>query len=282
MKVIVTADSTCDLGPDICRSHGIRMAPLSVIIGSDVHHDGVDVTPADIFAAAERNIAVKTAAVNEYEYHELFSELLKDGETEIVHVCISSRMSSCYKDAEAAARKLERVHVVDSRSLSSGSGLLVMKALDLAADGMSASEIASMLTSSRDLVDASFTVQQVDYLHRGGRCNGLEALGARLLHIHPCIEVHNGSMAPGKKYRGSVQHYLKHYIEDRLENSADIDLTRAFITHSPCDEETVSLAVERVKSYGLFREVLETPAGCTVCSHCGPNTLGLLFMRKTL
>ena len=279
MKIRITADSTCDLSPELLHRYDIAIAPLSVIIDGQVFHDGVDVTPRDIFRAVEAGKSVRTAAVNTYEYREFFTEQLKNCD-QLVHVCISSEFSSCYNDATEAARDFDRVFVVDSRNLSTGSGLLVMEGVELAAKGMGGKEIAETLKSDTGLVDASFTVRSVDYLRRGGRCSGLEALGAKLLHIRPSIVVRDGKMHPGEKYRGRYEHYLKHYIADVLANDSTINFNRVFITHSPSEEGLVRFAIDTVKSYGLFREVLETMAGCTVCTHCGPDTLGVLFMRK--
>ena len=279
MSVKMTADSTCDLSPELCRKYNVAMVPLSVIIDGEVFHDGVDVTPRDIFRAAEEGKSVRTAAVNTYEYKEFFRKQLEQAD-QLVHVCISSEFSTCYADALEAARQVEGVFVVDSRNLSTGSGLLVLEGAEMAAEGKDGAEIAEILRKRTALVDASFVVHTVDYLRRGGRCSGLEALGAKLLHIRPSILVRDGKMHPGEKYRGRYEHYLKHYIRDIMENDSDIDFRRAFITHSPSEEGLVRFAIDTVKSYGLFREVLETMAGCTVCTHCGPDTLGLLFMRK--
>lgn len=279
MKVRMTADSTCDLSPELVRKYDIGIAPLSVIIDGDVFHDGVDVTPRDIFRAVDAGKSVRTAAVNAYEYREFFTEQLKNCD-QIVHVCISSEFSTCYNDAVEASRNMDNVYVVDSRNLSTGSGLLVLEGAEMAADGMDGAKIAETLRERTGLVDASFTVHTVDYLRRGGRCSGLEALGAKLLHIRPSILVRDGKMHPGEKYRGRYEHYLKHYIADMLEDDSTIDFNRVFVTHSPSEEGLVRFAIDTVKSYGLFKEVLETMAGCTVCTHCGPDTLGILFMRK--
>ena len=279
MKVRITADSTCDLSPELVRKYDIGIAPLSVIIDGNVFHDGVDVTPRDIFRAVDAGKSVRTAAVNAYEYREFFTEQLKTCD-QIVHVCISSEFSTCYNDAVEASRNMDNVYVVDSRNLSTGSGLLVLEGAEMAADGMDGAKIAEILRERTGLVDASFTVHTVDYLRRGGRCSGLEALGAKLLHIRPSILVRDGKMHPGEKYRGRYEHYLKHYIADMLEDDSTIDFNRVFVTHSPSEEGLVRFAIDTVKSYGLFKEVLETMAGCTVCTHCGPDTLGILFMRK--
>ena len=279
MKIRITADSTCDLSPELIRKYDIGITPLSVIIDGQVFHDGVDVTPRDIFRASDAGKAVRTAAVNTYEYREFFEEQLKNYD-QVVHICISSEFSTCYADACEASSRMDSVFIVDSRNLSTGSGLLVLEGAEMAAKGMGGAEIAEKLRARTGLVCASFVVRTVEYLRRGGRCSGMEALGAKMLHIRPSIVVADGKMHPGEKYRGRYEHYLKHYIEDTLADDKTIDFNRVFITHSPSEEGLVSFAMEKVKSYGLFREVLETMAGCTVCCHCGPDTLGVLFMRK--
>ena len=281
MKIRMTADSTCDLTPELIRKYSIGIVPLSVIIDGEVFHDGVDVTPRDIFRAAEAGKSVRTAAVNTYEYKEFFKEQLKNCD-QLVHVCLSSEFSTSYADAVEASREVKNVFVVDSRNLSTGSGLLVLEGIRMireegAEDG---SALAEALRARTGLVCSSFVLRTIDYLRRGGRCSGLEALGAKMLHIRPSIIVADGKMHPGEKYRGRYEHYLKHYIRDVLENDSSIDFSRVFVVHSPSEEGLVRFAIDTVKSYGLFREVLEAMAGCTICTHCGPDTLGLMFMRK--
>ena len=279
MKVKITADSTCDLSQELCEKYGITLAPLSVIIDGHSFHDGVDVSPEMIFRAVEEGKSVKTTAVNQYEYEELFRRMLEEND-EVVHLCISRTMSSCYEDACKAAEKVGRVYVVDTRNLSTGSGLLVLEGAELAALGKTGEEIARRLEERTEKVCTSFTVQDIGYLYRGGRCSGLEAVGAKLMHIRPSILVKDGKMIPGKKYRGSYEHYLKHYIKDILKENEDADYKRVFITHSPSEDGMTAYAADMLREYGHFREILETTAGCTVCVHCGPNTLGILFMRK--
>jgi len=279
MKVKISSDSTCDLSPELIEKNDISISPLSVIIDGHSYKDGVDVSPEDIFRAVDHGKKVQTAAVNEFEYEELFREELKDHDA-VIHFCISKEMSSCYADACKVAQKLGNIYVVDSRNLSTGIGLLVLEACELAAMGKPAQEIFDIVQSRTDKVVASFTVQDIGYLYRGGRCSGLEAFGAKMLRIRPSIEVHDGKMSPGDKYRGSYEHYLKHYIKDVLKKTEDIDYKRIFITHSPCEEGMAEFAAECVKEYGHFREILDTTAGGTICSHCGPNTLGILFMKK--
>ena len=281
MKIRMTADSTCDLTPELIRKYNIGIAPLSVIIDGEVFHDGVDVTPRDIFRAAEAGKAVRTAAVNTYEYKEFFTEQLKTCD-QLVHICLSCEFSTSYSDAVEAAGETGNVFVVDSRNLSTGSGLLVLEGIQMIAGGMENGQaVAEAIRAKTGLVSSSFVLRSVDYLRRGGRCSGLEALGAKMLHIRPSIVVADGKMHPGEKYRGRYEHYLKHYIRDLLENDSDIDFRRVFVVHSPSEEGMVRFAIDTVKSYGLFREVLEAMAGCTICTHCGPDTLGIMYMHKT-
>ena len=280
MNVKISADSTCDLSPELVAKYQVTIAPLSVIIDGQSYKDGVDVTPEDIFRAVDQGKKVQTAAVNQFEYEELFRSLLKEHEA-VIHFCISREMSSCFSDACEAAKRTGNVYVVDSRNLSTGIGLLVLEACEMAAMGQGAEEIYQAVLARREKVNTSFTVQDIGYLYRGGRCSGLEALGAKMLRIRPSIEVHDGKMSPGTKYRGSYEHYLKHYIKDVLKAAdKDIDYKRAFITHSPCEEGMAEFAAECLREYGHFREILDTTAGGTVCVHCGPNTLGILFMRR--
>ena len=280
MKIRMTADSTCDLPMEILRDYHVGTVPLSVIINGEVFHDGVDVAPRDIFRAAEAGQSVRTAAVNTYEYREFFKSQLKDCD-QLVHICLGSGFSTCYSDAVEASREMDNVFVVDSRNLSSGSGLLVLEGLKMIREGArDGGTIAEELRAKTGLVNSSFVVRTIDYLRRGGRCSGLEALGAKMLHIRPSIVVQDGKMHPGEKYRGRYEHYLKHYISDLLEHDSNIDFQRVIVVHSPSEEGLVRFAIDTVKSYGLFREVMEAMAGCTICTHCGPDTLGLMFMRK--
>ena len=280
MKIRMTADSTCDLTPELIRKYEIGIVPLSVVIDGEVFHDGVDVTPRDIFRAAEAGKSVRTAAVNTFEYREFFKKQLKNCD-QLVHVCLGSGFSSCYSDAVEASREMDNVFVVDSRNLSTGSGLLVLEGLRMIREGEEDGKaIAETLQAKTGLINGSFVLRTVDYLRRGGRCTGLEALGAKMLHIRPSIVVQDGKMRTGEKYRGRYEHYLKHYIEDLLENDSNIDFQRVFVVHSPSEDGLARFAIDTVKSYGLFREVLEAMAGCTICTHCGPDTLGLMFMNK--
>jgi DegV family protein with EDD domain len=278
--VKITADSTCDLSPEILERLNITLAPLYTLADDETFHDGVDITPADVFTFVASGRRVRTAAVNQFDYERLFERYAKEYEA-IIHINIGASFSACYNNARLAAEGFDNVFVVDSQSLSSGSGHLVMDAAEMAQGGASAEEIVRALHETIPRVDASFVIESLDYLRRGGRCSGLEAVGARLLQIKPCIEVVRGEMKVGKKYRGSFDHCLEKYVRDRLAGRDDIDLSRVFITHPACTAETVQKVRALIQSIAPFREIIETPAGCTVACHCGPATLGILYKRTS-
>ncbi len=278
--VKITADSTCDLSPAILKDLNITLSPLHILAGDKDFRDGVDITPADVFKFADQQgIMCRTAAVNVYEYERLFEEFSASFDA-VVHVCIGSGFSACYQNAVLAARRFDNVFIVDSRNLSSGSGHVVYGAALLARSGAGAQQILASLKTLIPRVDASFVIDRLDYLHKGGRCSGLEATGAKLLQIKPCIEVLDGQMKVGKKYRGSFERCLESYVKDKLTDLSRIELKRVFITHPMCSRETVQRVREVILEYAGFEEVIETNAGCTISSHCGPKTLGILFLRK--
>ena len=280
-KIIISSDSTCDLSAELKEKYGIKIIPLGITLGTQVYRDGVDITPEDIYAHHEKTGELpKTTASNVGECIDYFTELKKDGDA-IIHFTISSAMSSTYNNTCMAAEEFDDVYVIDAQNLSTGSGLLVLSAAEMAQSGMAAADIVAKLEELKPRVDASFVIDSLEYLHKGGRCSALAMLGANLLKLKPCIEVKNGSMGVGKKYRGAYGRVLSEYVDERLQNVDDIDTSRVFVTHAGCDEDIVNAVVEQVKSKGIFDEVLLTRAGCTVSSHCGANTLGVLFIRKS-
>ena len=281
MAVKIIADSTCDLSPELVERYGIEIVPLTVTLGDRSGKDGVSVFPEDIYEYVSKTGKLsKTSAVNVAEYIEVFTKWRDQG-FEIVQVCISSDFSSSFNNARLAAEEVGGVYVVDSRNLSSGQGLVVLRAADFAAEGLSAEEIAKKCTDLTSRVEASFVVNTIDFLYKGGRCSALAALGANLLRIKPCIEVDSGKMRPGKKYRGSINRVITEYAEDRMKGRTDIEADRIFITHTKCDdgvtEQVRALIHELVPN---VKEVLDTTAGSTITTHCGPGTLGVLFIRK--
>lgn len=279
-KILIASDSTTDLGADLIARYGVRIVPLGVNLGGKHYTDGVDIGPEKIYAHYEQTGELpKTAAVNIAEYADFFERCTKEGYA-VVLFSISAEMSSSYQNACLASADFEDVYVVDTRNLSTGGGLLVVSAGEMVKAGKSAAEIAQSCRTLASRVDASFVIDDLEFLHKGGRCSSLAALGANLLHLKPCIEVRDGKMTVGKKYRGKFSAVLKQYIADRIGDASGIDLDRVFITHAGCDEETVQMCAELVRQLAPFREVFITRAGCTISAHCGRNTLGVLFLRK--
>lgn len=279
-KVVIASDSTCDLSPELVEKYQIKILPLSVNLGDKTYRDGVDINPDIIYKHYEATGELpKTAAANIFEF-ETFIKESKDENDGMVLFTISATMSSTYNNARLAAESFEDVHVVDTKNLSTGGGLLVLAAAEMAAAGKSAKDIAEACRELADRVDASFVIDKLEFLYKGGRCSALEVLGANLLQIKPCIVVRDGKMGVGKKYRGKYASTLEKYIAERIGDASDIELDRIFVTHAGCDDETVQKCVQQVKAIAPFKEVLMTRAGCTVSSHCGRNTLGVLFIRK--
>ena len=277
----ITADSTCDLSPDILNSMDIMLMPLTILLGDKPYRDGVDITPVDIFRYVdEGGESCKTAAVNAYEYERFFKGLSLRYEA-VVHICIGSGFSSCFQNATLAAMNFKNVYVVDSQNLSSASGHVVYEAALMARNGANAEDICRSLEELIPKVDGSFVIDRLEYLHKGGRCSGIESFGAKMLQIRPCIEMTAGKMEVGKKYRGSFEGCLRRYVQDRLNDTSNIDFGRVFITHSSWSQQTVNTIKELLLNDARFERVMVTPAGCTVASHCGPNTLGILYIRKS-
>lgn len=275
----ITSDSTCDLSPELLSRLDITLLPLHIVVDGNDYRDGVNITPLDIVNFVEHaNKRCQTAAVNTFEYQEFFAPFAKECDA-VIHFNIGAHFSSCCQNAKIAAEEFGNVYVVDSQNLSTGQGSLVYEAALMAKEGRSVQEILDRIAAMIPCVDTSFVIDKLDYLHKGGRCSGLEAFGARLLQIKPCIEVIDGKMIVGKKYRGSFERSLEQYVKDRLAGKEDIDYSRIFITHCMCSDQIIKKVKETVKAYADFQEVIVTTAGCTVTTHCGPNTLGIIYRR---
>ena len=281
MNIKISADSTCDLSPDLIVRYDIGISPLYIVRDGESLVDGVDITPDEIYAHVEAGGSMcSTAAVSVYDYVEFFRKELESADA-VVHFHISGDMSACYQNACIAAAEVGNVYPVDARNLSTGIGLLVLEAAELAQKGeLTAQEIQQRMNQRRELLDVSFVVEQLGYLRKGGRCSSVAALGANMLSLRPCIQVKDGKMGVGKKYRGAYQKCLLQYVKERLEGRNDIDLHRIFITESGgFTPEEVAEVEAAVRGYQPFEEVLHTRAGCTVSSHCGPRTLGILYFH---
>ncbi len=279
--IAITSDSTCDLSVQQIRENEIGIMPLSVMLGDKSFRDGVDIVPADIFRFFEETGELpKTAAPSVKEYEDFFRPYVEAGET-LIHFNISSKASGSNGFAQTAAKAFGgKVIVVDSHALSTGQGLLVMKACDLRKEGKSAEEIAETVNSLRDKVNTSFIPDTLLYLYKGGRCSTLSYYGAKVLSIHPMIAMKEGQLYPKKKYIGKMSRCLKNYVHDLAEEYPQYDRTRCFITHSNADAELVESAKQLVKDLFSFDEVTETVAGSVITGHCGRNTIGVLFISK--
>jgi len=278
--VKITADTVCDLSEEMKQRYNIDTIPLYVTKGSDTLRDGVEITQSEVFAHYRSTGKLcSTSAVNIADFSQFFEQQLKE-HNELIIITISSEFSSCYQNACIAAEDFEGVYVVDSRNLSTGEGLVAIAAAKLAQQGLSAAEIVTKLHSDViPKIDASFFVANVEYLHKGGRCSSIAALGTNLLKLRPCIDVIDGKMKVTKKYRGAMEKCIKEYVSDRLKQVEGYDSELIFITHTTKPEMT-AIAAEAIKSNGSFSEVAVTDAGCTVACHCGEDTLGILFIRK--
>ena len=280
MNIRITSDSTCDLSPDYLLAHRVEILPLYTMKGGETFRDGVDIHPQDIFdhVAAGGDLC-STAANNVSDYQELFARLLPECDA-IIHIDISADFSSCYQNACVAASELPNVYVVDSRNLSSGHGHIVCEAVNMAEEGkLSPQEIVDRLNELTSRVEASFLLDRLDYMVKGGRCSMVVALGANLLHLKPCIEVIDGKMKVVKKYRGSYEKCILNYVKDRLQNRDNLVYERIFITHTPVEDGLVDKVRAAIQECAPFTHIIETQAGCTVSCHCGPGTLGILFIR---
>ena len=279
-NIIITSDSTTDLSRELIERYNIGILPLLVTLGDKTYTDGIDINADFIYDYHSKTGELpKTSAVNIPTAEEFFEKYTKDGNA-VIHFTISSEMSSTYQNCCIAADGFENVYVIDTKNLSTGGGLLVVAAAEMAASGMEAQKIADKVRVLADNVDASFVIDNLEYLHKGGRCSAVAAFGANLLKLKPCITVKGGKMGVEKKYRGRYIDVIKEYVAERLTTGGEIDLDRVFITHAGCDEDVVNAAVEVVKSTLPFKEIFVTRAGCTVSSHCGKDTLGVLFIRK--
>ena len=280
MDIQITSDSTCDLG-EYAAKRGIEIMPLNVILGSTTYSDGVDIAPSDIFAYVDKtNELPKTAAPSVGDYEDFFGKFVDEGKT-VIHFSISDKASSAHAFAQTAAESFGgKVFVVDSKALSSGQGLLVMKAADLRDAGKSAEEIVETVRALAPKVNTSFVPDRLDYLYKGGRCSRMAMYGANLLKIHPLITMTDGQLTVKTKVKGNMIKCIGTYLDDLKASYPRYDKTRCFITHSCADDDLVEFARRKVAKMFTFDEVLETVAGSVITGHCGRNTLGVLFISE--
>lgn len=282
-NILITADSTCDLPDYLIKENGIKIIPLSILLGDKSYRDGVDIKPADIYKyVSETGELPKTAAVTPGEYFEVFNEAVQNG-CKVVHIGLSSAISSSYQNAVIASAEFDDVYCIDSKSLCTAMGLLVLKACDFRDKGMDAKKIADRVNKLVPKVSATFVLNSLEYLHKGGRCSGVARFGANVLGIKPSIAVDNstGTMDVAKKYRGRMDVVYKQYINDCLQDCNKIDPSRIVIANSgDVSRDTLAFAKGLIEGKNRFEQIITADAGCTISSHCGPKTLAIFYIKK--
>ena len=279
MKIRITTESACDLSPELVKKYEIKVFAMDVTLGEDVFIDGVNLVPADIFRfVSETKILPKTNAIAPAQYEEYFEKELKNADA-VIHFAISSGISSCYQNACIAAEEMANVYVIDTKSLSTGIGLLVLKAAELSAkEGAEAAAVAATCQDLVDKLNVSFVLGDLEYMRRGGRCSAVEMFGANLLKLRPVLQMCDGKLGVNSKLRGPLPKVAQMYIDERLKGvspSAD----RVFFTSTCVDDSIPNLAKKYIEEKGIFKEVLVTRAGATITSHCGKDTFGILFLN---
>ena len=280
MKIKIISDSTCDLSKELLEKYDITLVPLTIVKNGQSFSDGVTITPAEIFAhVAAGGDLCSTTALNMDEYMQVFGQFTSDYDG-VLHINIGSGFSSCYQNACLAAEEFDNVRVIDSQNLSTGQGLVVLKACELAKTCQSLDELHDRVQAFTEKVEASFLLDQLAYMVKGGRCSSAAALGANLLNLKPCIEVRQGKMGVVKKYRGNYAKCLTNYVKDRIADRDDLERDTLFVTRTPVTDACLEAVKNAVDTYADFANIYWTEAGCTVSCHCGPGTLGVLFVRK--
>lgn len=280
MKIKILSDSTCDLSPALIEKYNISILPLTVVKNGESFLDNITITPKDIFDhVASGGDLCSTTATNVGEYIEYFQKFASEYDG-VIHIGLGSGFSSSYQNACLAAEDFNNVRVVDSQNLSTGQGLVVLKACELAQTCNNIDTLQQELQEFANRVEASFLLDQLQYMVKGGRCSGAAALGANLLNLKPCIEVRDGKMSVVKKYRGNYAKSLAAYVKDRLSGRDDLDKGTLFVTYTPVTDECLDAVKAAVEQYADFENIYWTTAGSTISCHCGPGTLGVLFVRK--
>lgn len=277
------ADSSCDLPPELCEKYDVTILPMSISLDGSVYTDGVDITPEQLYKWSDENKRTpKTSAFSVESAKTVFTSLLADG-SEVIAFSISEKMSSSIQIMRMAVHELraqKRVHLIDSANLSTGIALLILEAADRIAAGMNIEQITGEIETLKTKIRTSFVVDTLTYLHRGGRCSGAAALMGSALRLHPEIVLEHGQMQLAKKYRGGMNRVLKIYTLDKLSSLLNAGRRRVFITHSGCSSDVIHLVYDQIRALHHFEEILVTQAGSVISSHCGPNTLGILYLEE--
>jgi len=281
--VKIISDSTCDLSKELVEKYDVEIVPLHILLGEDEYEDGKSITPDEIYEWSDAHSATpKTSAAGIEQMIDVYRPHLENG-VEIVIFSISGEMSTTNNVMRMAAAELDaedKVFVIDSANLSTGEGLLVIEAAIMAQAGKSGAEIAARMEELKPRVRASFVVDTLTYLHRGGRCSGVAALAGGMLKLHPKIVVENGKMKPEEKFRGKMSKVVMDYVKSMEADIKNAETDRVFITHSGSEQEIIDAVYAYLEELGIFKEILVTRAGCVVSSHCGPGTLGVLYIAS--
>ena len=280
MNIKITADSTCDLSGALLQEWNISLMPMHILMGEESYLDGVSIRPADVFAHVQNGGKMpKSAAANLVEYTEFFAPFAKEYDA-VIHISVSSKLSSCFQNARLAAGEFENVCVVDSQNICTGQGYLVLKAAKWAADGLTARAIQMKLQSLAKRVELSFVLDRLDFMAKSGRCSGVLAFGANILGIKPSLAVIDGELKVVRKYRGSLPICVGKYITDQLANREDIDRSMVFISSTQAKPGCMEAIKAGLRQYGNFENVYETDIGTTIGGYSGPGTIGIVFARK--
>ena len=282
-KVAIMTDSTADLSPELIEKYDITVFPLHIHLGEEEYADGIDITPDEIYAWSEKNKETpKTSALSLFDAKEYIKKAMEKGE-EVICFCLSEEMSSCCSVMFMAVAELEvedKVFVVNSKNLSTGIGLQILEAAKLAGEGRTGAQIVEKILEMQAKVRSSFVVDSLTFLHRGGRCSGVAALAGNTLKLHPCIYVQDGKMQAGKKYRGKMDKVIASYVDDLKPELLKAKKDEVFLTHSGCDESLIAGVKEKLEELQYFENIYVTRAGGVIASHCGPGTLGVLYVEK--
>ena len=279
-KVKIVADSTCDLNSDLLKRYQIEVIPLNVNLGDKSCFDGVDVHTPDLFEYYKQTGKLPTTSAPTPAYYEDFYQKWTDEGWEVVHFSISADLTVTPNIAKMAAEKFNNIFPIDSRNVSSGMGILAIKAAELRDDGLTAKEIAEKVGTMTDKVRTTCVISTLLYMYKGGRCSGIAALGANLLNLKPCIDVKDGKMGVTKKYRGNLETVLCQMVEDKLKGADNIDLSRLMIIHYDVKDSTIEAVIAKIREYQDFQDIFINKCGCSVSVHCGPGTLGMIYMVK--
>jgi DegV family protein with EDD domain len=281
-RIRIIADSTCDLSEPLLKKYDISIIPLNIVLDMKSYMDGKEITPEEIYVWADKNNTTPKTAGPEMGYILEFLKPMFEAGDDIIFIGISEEMSVTCNSVRMAAEELnyKKIRVINSKNLSTGIGLQVIRAAEYAAQGKAADDIAREIEAARDNIRASFVIDTLTYLQRGGRCNAVTALIGNVLKLKPMISVKEGKMGVEKKYRGKQQLVVRSYAKDLEPQLLKADPTRVFITHSGIDPMIEQETYDYLKSLNYFKEILITRAGGVISSHCGPNTLGILFYEQ--